>query len=327
MDDKKMSQNELENSKISKMVNIDKDRKYNNILPRLRVLSLFDGIGTGYYALKQLHFDIEVFYASEIDPNALLLTWSHFGKEINELGSVTQIDQSTLDRIGPINLLIGGSPCSDLSNVNYRKKGLYDATGTGVLFFEYYRVWNLLKEKNNKENGTFYWMYENVANMELKHKKIISQFLESDPYVLDSLDLSPQRRRRFFWSNIPNIESLQCARTANDVCTPLLDEYLDKNLGRKANVDKIGTITTKRNCLQDGKSRDPVNQDGINMGLYITELEKIFGFSPHYTDVGDLSINDRQKLLGKAWSVPVVKSIFELLSDKFAIKNNNNNNI
>lgn len=33
---------------------------------------------------------------------------------------------------------------------------------------------------------------------------------------------------------------------------PVLDDYLDKNLGRKANVEKICTITTKRSCLQDG---------------------------------------------------------------------------
>ncbi|XP_050533477.1 DNA (cytosine-5)-methyltransferase 3C-like [Daktulosphaira vitifoliae] len=308
-------------SKVLKLQSKEESNSKKN-LPRLRVLSLFDGIGTGYYALKQLDFDVEVFYASEIDSNALLLTWSHFGSEINQLGSVVDIDEMTLDKIGPINLLMGGSPCSDLSCVNHRKKGLYDATGTGVLFFEYYRIWNLLKKKQIKENSTFYWMYENVANMELKHKNIISQFLECDPYVLDSFSLTPQRRRRFFWSNIPNIESLQCTHSTDDNYGPVLDEYLDKNLGRKANVNKIGTITTKRNCLQDGNSRDPVNQNGQNMGLYITELEKIFGFTAHYTDVGDLSINDRQKLLGKAWSVPVVKSIFKLLQSIFAIKKN-----
>lgn len=33
---------------------------------------------------------------------------------------------------------------------------------------------------------------------------------------------------------------------------PVLDDFLIKNLGRKANFDKIWTITTKRNCLNDG---------------------------------------------------------------------------
>jgi hypothetical protein len=69
-----------------------------------------------------------------------------------------------------------------------------------------------------------------------------------------------------------------------------------------------------------GSSKDPVSQDGIKTKLYITELELIFGFTSHYTDVCDFNISKRQKLLGKAWSVPVVKNIFLLLRDIFAMK-------
>ncbi|KAL4083795.1 hypothetical protein QTP88_029111 [Uroleucon formosanum] len=94
-------------------------------LPRLRVLSLFDGIGTGYYTLLQLGFDIEVIYASEIDKDALMVTKYHFSGKIKQLGSVTEITTEMLDQISPINLLFGGSPCSDLSGVNYRKKDLF----------------------------------------------------------------------------------------------------------------------------------------------------------------------------------------------------------
>lgn len=75
--------------------------------------------------LKKLGFNIEVYYASEIDPEALLLTKFHYGDEIKHIGSVTDIDIEKLKQIGPINLLIGGSPCSDLTNLNYRKKGIY----------------------------------------------------------------------------------------------------------------------------------------------------------------------------------------------------------
>jgi len=32
---------------------------------------------------------------------------------------------------------------------------------------------------------------------------------------------------------------------------PKLEDYLEKNLDRQANVEKIGTITSKRSCLQD----------------------------------------------------------------------------
>lgn len=72
----------------------------------------------------QLGFDIEVIYASEINKDALMLTKYHFGN-VKQLGSVTEITTEMLDQIAPINLLLGGSPCADLSGVNYRKKGLF----------------------------------------------------------------------------------------------------------------------------------------------------------------------------------------------------------
>ena len=92
------------------------------------------------------------------------------------------------------------------------------------------------------------------------------------------------------------------------------------NLDRQANVEIVGTITSERSCLQDSKSINPVCQDGKYTGLYITEIEKIFGLPAHFTDVGDLSISSRQKLLGRAWSVQVIMDVLRLLSNKFAKK-------
>lgn len=77
------------------------------------------------FALSKLGYDIEVFYACEIDEDALKLTKHHFGDRITQLGSVTEINETVLDKLGSINLLIGGSPCSDLSCVNHLRKGLY----------------------------------------------------------------------------------------------------------------------------------------------------------------------------------------------------------
>ncbi|KAL4152868.1 hypothetical protein QTP88_000701 [Uroleucon formosanum] len=290
-------------------------------LPRLRVLSLFDGIGTGYYTLLQLGFDIEVIYASEIDKDALMVTKYNFSDKIKQLGSVTEITTEMLDQISPINLLFGGSPCSDLSGVNYRKKGLFNPEGTGILFFDNYRIWNYLNVKAAKENIPFHWLFENVASMENKNKDTISKFFECQPVVVDSLHFSPQRRRRYFWSSILGITELTCFQDMDiDIDEPKLEDYLEKNLDRQANVEKVGTITSKRSCLQDSKSRNPVCQDGQYTGLFITEIEVIFGFPQHFTDVGDLSISSRQKLLGRAWSVQVIRDLLEMLSEKFAKK-------
>ena len=44
----------------------------------IRVLALFDGIGTGYHVLKELDLDVEIYIASEIDENAKKVIYSGF---------------------------------------------------------------------------------------------------------------------------------------------------------------------------------------------------------------------------------------------------------
>ncbi len=41
------------------------------------------------------------------------------------------------------------------------------------------------------------------------------------------------------------------------------------------------------------------------------------GFPDHYTDVGNLGRCGRQRLLDKAWSVPVIRHLLSLLKDYF----------
>lgn len=47
-------------------------------------------------------------------------------------------------------------------------------------------------------------------------------------------------------------------------------------------------------------------------------LSRIFGFPKHYTDVRNMNRQQRQKVLGKAWSVPVIRHLFAPLKDYFA---------
>lgn len=51
--------------------------------------------------------------------------------------------------------------------------------------------------------------------------------------------------------------------------------------------------------------------------LWITELEEIFGFPRHYTDVKNLSATKRQRLIGKSWSVQTLTAIFKCLCPFF----------
>ena len=48
-------------------------------------------------------------------------------------------------------------------------------------------------------------------------------------------------------------------------------------------------------------------------GFSALKLYRLFGFPDHYTDVGNLGRSGRQKLLGKAWSVPVIRHLLSPL--------------
>ena len=55
------------------------------------------------------------------------------------------------------------------------------------------------------------------------------------------------------------------------------------------------------------------------MDNYRLSFYRLFGFPDHYTDVANLGRCGRQKLLGKAWSVPVIRHLLSPLkvSDQF----------
>lgn len=136
-------------SNLMSDVNIINYKKQNKAV---RVLSLFDGLSTGkiklhliysflnlrskniifdikhtigFLVLQNLGLEVEVYYASEIDVNALTISSSHFGDRITYLGDVRGITKEKIQEIAPIDLLIGGSPCNDLSLVNPARLGLH----------------------------------------------------------------------------------------------------------------------------------------------------------------------------------------------------------
>ena len=56
----------------------------------LTVLSLFDGISCGQQTLKQLGIQVDAYYASEVEPNAIRLTKHNFPNTIH-LGDVQKV--------------------------------------------------------------------------------------------------------------------------------------------------------------------------------------------------------------------------------------------
>uniref|UniRef100_A0A4W5M3S2 DNA (cytosine-5-)-methyltransferase n=1 Tax=Hucho hucho TaxID=62062 RepID=A0A4W5M3S2_9TELE len=292
------------------------DRVYPSIPANLRrpinVLSLFDGIGTGYLVLKELGFKVDKYVASEICSESIAVSEINHEGKILHVDDVRLITKEHILKWGPFDLLIGGSPCNDLSIVNPARKGLFE--GTGRLFFEYYRLLHIMKPKED-DRRPFFWFFENVVFMNNHHKVDICRFLECNPVLVDAVKVSPAHRARYFWGNIPGMNRPITASQNDKV---ILQDCLER--GRVAKFTKVRTITTNSNSLKQGKdvSKLPVSEKGVDDNLWITELEKIFGFPKHYTDVKNMNRQQRQKVLGKSWSVPVIRHLFAPLKDYFA---------
>ncbi|XP_041474403.1 DNA (cytosine-5)-methyltransferase 3A-like [Lytechinus variegatus] len=279
----------------------------------IRVLSLFDGLGTGMLVLKELGFDVECYYASEVSEEAITVSTVRLKGQIKQIGDVQKITPKELKLWGPFDLLIGGSPCNDLSIVNPARKGL--GGGTGLLFFDFYRILRDLQPLPD-DPRPFFWLFENVVFMGRKDKFNICRFLQCNPVMIDSRHMSPTHRARYYWGNLPGMHRPYVAGADNPL---YLQECLEPHCDRQAQFSKVGTITTNANSIPQTKDAIlPVIMNGREDGLWSTELERLFGFPEHYTDIGNLGRAARQKLLGKAWSVPVIKHLMAPLKDYFA---------
>uniref|UniRef100_A0A672YP14 DNA (cytosine-5-)-methyltransferase n=1 Tax=Sphaeramia orbicularis TaxID=375764 RepID=A0A672YP14_9TELE len=277
----------------------------------IRVLSLFDGIATGYLVLRDLGFKVDQYVASEVCEDSISVGVVRHEGKIQYVHDVRDITKKNIQEWGPFDLVIGGSPCNDLSIVNPARKGLYE--GTGRLFFEFYRLLSEAKPKDG-ENRPFFWMFENVVAMGVNDKRDISRFLECNPVMIDAIEVSAAHRARYFWGNLPGMNRPLCASGMDKL---ELQDCLEH--GRVAKFGKVRTITTRSNSIKQGKDQHfPVLMNGKEDILWCTELERIFGFPVHYTDVSNMGRGARQKLLGRSWSVPVIRHLFAPLKDYYA---------
>jgi len=154
----------------------------------MNVLSLFDGISVAKVGLGLAGFQVKNYYSSEIDKYAIQVSTKNY-PDIIRLGNVCDISSNTFE---PIDLLIGGSPCQDLSIAKKGRKGL-DGERSG-LFWQYVRIRDLVKPK--------YFILENVASMPQKDKDIISEAMGCHPVMFNASLVSAQTRKRLFWTNI-----------------------------------------------------------------------------------------------------------------------------
>jgi len=152
----------------------------------INVLSLFDGISIAQQALKEVEIPIKNYYASEIDKWAIAITQKNFPSTI-QLGDVRNVEKEMVE---DIDLIIGGSPCQDLSIAKKNREGLQGSRSG--LFYEFVR---LVKEVKPK-----YFILENVNSMSKESKQIITNELFGiEPVMINASLVSAQNRKRLFW--------------------------------------------------------------------------------------------------------------------------------
>lgn len=228
------------------------------------VLSLFDGLSCGQIALKELGIKVDKYYASEIDKHAIKQTMLNFPDTI-QLGSVTDVDVSKLDKI---DLLIGGSPCTNFSFAGKRngmstttneeiytldrylklKADGFQFEGESFLFWEYMRILNDIR----KYNPEVKFMLENVE-MGKKWERTLSEAIGIFGVHINSALVSAQNRKRIYWTNIRTQQIGLFGEIYSDIPQPedrgiLLKDILEDGVDEKYyfNADVINKLVQHR---------------------------------------------------------------------------------
>ena len=162
-------------------------------MKKIRVLSLFSGIGAYEKALTNIGIDYELINYCEIDKvKSKAYSILHKVSECKNLWDVTNINS---DKIDDFDLLVYSPPCQSFS-IAGKKKGLNDIRGT--LF---YNALEVIKAKKPK-----YCVMENVDNLPHKFEDEFNEMLaslEKEGYknywkIINAKDFIPQNRNRVY---------------------------------------------------------------------------------------------------------------------------------
>lgn len=306
----------------------------------MNVLSLFDGISCARVALERAGFQVDNYFASEIDKYAIKVSQANY-PDICHVGDVKDLKGNQLPKI---DLCIFGSPCQGFSVAG---RGLNFDDPRSKLFFEAVRLLNEVKPK--------YFLMENVR-MKKEWRDIISEYLGVEPIQINSALVSAQNRERLYWTNIPNLTQPEdkgillkdiiidgevdrdksYAIDANYYKGGSLKNYREKKRrqlvmrqSEKRLVVRVGTANNinghdynKRVYSLEGKAPSLAAKSGGNLEpkvalneenwrkLYPEECETLQTLERGYTNKG-ISSTQRYKCLGNAFTVDVIAHILK----------------
>lgn len=310
----------------------------------MRVLSLFDGLGGARLALDQLGITPDIYYASEIDKSAMKVASHHF-PDIVQLGDIRSVKAEDL---GPIDLLIGGSPCQDLSRGG-NMEGLQGERSS--LFFEFIR---LLTEVNPD-----FFLLENVKSMKKDHMNEMNEIIGCAPLIINSKDWTPQNRTRCYWTNITvadwtaqnsklkdvwdfsvegdPIYDIAVSRLGEDMWRLApnkrknphgMESYavipVSDHAGPPLPREKVFLIEGNARACTTAPSQFPLYCHKVdtaypqNSLVRITtplECERLQGLPDNYTKIDGVSDNQRYIMVGNGFTTPVIRHLLASLAE------------
>lgn len=293
----------------------------------MNVLSLFDGISCGMLALERVGVNVEKYFASEIDAHAEGVSQHNF-PNIIRLGDVNNYKEWDLPEI---DLLIGGSPCQDLSIAKANREGL-NGERSG-LFWKYVECLKKFKPK--------YFLLENNNSMPKEDKDTISEILGIEPILINSALVSAQLRKRLYWTNIPGVElpkdkeislseiiesgvvdrekSLCLTRRYagfNGSQDYFRHRYFGKSFGQ-AVFEGNATPAEHKQAYKDFGRYSGIEIDGTMRQMTHNECEKLQTLPLDYTkyelvggEIKETPKGARYEMIGNGWTVDVIAHIF-----------------
>jgi DNA (cytosine-5)-methyltransferase 3A len=269
----------------------------------MKVLSLFDGISCGQVALERAGIKCDEYYASEIKDKAITVTQENYPDTI-QLGDVNNWKDWELPKV---DMLIGGSPCQDLSIAMKNRQGLKGSKSK--LFYTYVDILKSVKPK--------WFLLENVARMSQEDKKIITDILGVEPIRINSKLVSGQLRDRLYWTNIPGITQPQDKEILlQDILT---SGFTDRTKSRAILESESRPLIDKEKMYRRYKKTGFTTivyensvEDTTNIRYFNqTELERLQTLPDGYTS--SLTRNAAASVIGAGWTVDVIAHIFSFI--------------
>jgi site-specific DNA-cytosine methylase len=252
------------------------------------VLSLFDGIACGRLALERVGISVSLYLASETASDSIKIAKRNF-PDIVELGDVRCLDVGCLPKV---DLLIGGSPCQDLTRLR-NGDGL---SGTkSSLLFEFVRLLQAMTPK--------YFLLENVIPRRREWVSIINNLTGSTGRAINSDLFVPQNRPRMYWTNI---------HIAHPPPRPAWDFEFWQYRRTYFRKNKSGVCPCLTANMGTGGHNVPLRSPDLADRLSPEDCEEMQGLPRGYTF--GVCNSRLYRVVGDGWTVPVISHIFSSLS-------------